>query len=323
MNSRYSHYQTHAFSIIPILLWGNIAMFVINNLLTEQALMPWLSLNAWDVRHGQLWRLVSYMFLHGDFFHIFLNMMGLWMFGQILEDTIGATRFTSLYFLSGILGALAWLAVDWNAVMKIAFEGENMAEYHTSTWLAAYLAENPGTAVQILSGCVGASAGVCGVIMGAVMLQPHRRIMLVFPPIQMTMKVMAIGFMLAELLMAIAGINNGIAHTAHIGGGLAGFLYLVFLSFRRPELYPVRDRLLTFWWRITKGRQMRRKLEAPFPKPIQFPLHPKNAGNQPIPSTTEIDRLLDKVEKLGSNSLTPAEKAALVRYREQMRNRIN
>ena len=65
VNSRYSHYQTRAFSIIPILLWGNIAMFVINNLLTEQALMPWLSLNAWDVRHGQLWRLVSYMFLHG------------------------------------------------------------------------------------------------------------------------------------------------------------------------------------------------------------------------------------------------------------------
>ncbi len=323
MNSRYNAYQTRPVSIIPMLLFANIAMFVINNLLTQEMLVPWLSLNAWDIRQGQVWRLVSYMFLHGSYMHIILNMWGLWLFGKPLEDTIGANRFAQLYFLAGILGGLAWLAVDWNGVMKIAIQGETTFLYHTPAGLTAYLAENPQAAVQVLSGCIGASAGVMGLVIGTAMLYPNARVMLIFPPIPMTLKTLAIAYMLVEMLFGVAGSQDGVAHAAHVGGGVAGCLYLVFLSFRRPELYPVRDRLKWFWWRMTTGWQMRRKLQAPFPKPIQFPGQPGNEDNLPIPSPAEIDRLLNKVERFGANSLTPHEKAALRRYREQLRNRID
>ncbi len=323
----YYNSRPHASSVIPALLWANIIIFVLSDVMGNDMLTSLLDLNVWDVRQGQLWRLASYMFLHGGILHIFFNMFALWMFGKPLENTIGSARFLQLYFLSGILGGMAWLAVDWNAPQHVLIHlGDTTYPLEmtvTQSGLRNYLAMTPGATIQVLNGCVGASAGVMGVVIGTAMLYPNTPVMLLFLPIPTTLRSLAIGFMLVETLFGIFGVKDNIAHVAHIGGGIAGFLYLWILSFRRPELYPVRDRIKWFWWRITKGYQLRRQLQKPYPPPVRFPGQPGNTDQLPIPSASEIDRLLNKVEQLGSNSLTPIERETLRRYREQLRNRID
>ena len=70
-------------------------------------------LHSYYIRHGQVWRLVTYQFLHGGFPHIFFNMWGLYMFGRLAEQTLGTRKFLVLYLLSGVIGGLAWLLFNW------------------------------------------------------------------------------------------------------------------------------------------------------------------------------------------------------------------
>ena len=146
------------------------------------------------------WQPISYMFMHGSFWHIFFNMYSLYLFGSAVERKIGTGRFLLLYFAAG-LGAAA---------------------LHVG--------------VQILSGSyvptVGASGSVYGLIVAFAMLFPQARMMLLFPPIPMSAKWMAIIFIGLELFTGITGTMDGVAHFAHLGGALVGFI-LIWLWYKR------------------------------------------------------------------------------------------
>ncbi|MBX9794489.1 MAG: rhomboid family intramembrane serine protease [Burkholderiaceae bacterium] len=176
--------------ITQALLLINIAAFCI-----EGFFGPWFTrlLALWPVGHGFLpWQVITYAFLHGGLGHLFFNMLGLWMFGSELERVWGPKRFIQFYTASVLAAAAAQLAVT------------------------ALLGSTYPT--------VGASGGLFGLLLAFGMMFPNRTIMPLFPPIPMKAKVFVALYGGLELLLGVFGSNSGVAHFAHLGGMLGGFL---------------------------------------------------------------------------------------------------
>jgi membrane associated rhomboid family serine protease len=146
------------------------------------------------------WQLVTYMFLHADAMHIFSNMFTLWMFGRILEQDLGGRKFFAFYMISGIGAGLIQLLVNW-----ISFES--------------------GTG-PALAQTIGASGAVFGILIGFGMMHPNSVIMMLIPPIPMKAKWFVIIYAGLELFLGVRGSGGTIAHFAHLGGMLFGFLLL-------------------------------------------------------------------------------------------------
>lgn len=144
------------------------------------------------------WQLVTYAFLHGSFAHVGFNMLALLMFGAPLEYTWGQRRFLA-YFLACVVGAgLCQLAVGSWAV------AQGGGAYPT----------------------VGASGGVFGLLLAYGMLFPNQRVMLLIPPIPMRARTLVIVYGAIELLLGFTGLQPGVAHFAHLGGMLFGWLLI-------------------------------------------------------------------------------------------------
>lgn len=155
------------------------------------------------------WQILTHMFMHGGFWHIFFNMYSLLMFGSILERSLGPKKFLIFYFVTG-LGAVA---------------------LHTGVeWMQArvFIANGAAQAYQQLlaTPTLGASGAIYGVLIGFAMLYPQARLTLIFPPIPMTAKWLVIIFAAIELFSGINGIQESVAHFAHLGGMLFGWLLI-------------------------------------------------------------------------------------------------
>lgn len=155
------------------------------------------------------WQILTHMFMHGGFWHIFFNMYSLLMFGSILERSLGPKKYLIFYFVTG-LGAVA---------------------LHTGVeWLQArvFIANGIATAYQqlLITPTLGASGAIYGVLIGFAMLYPQARLILIFPPIPVKAKWLVIIFAAIELFSGINGIQDGVAHFAHLGGMLFGWLLI-------------------------------------------------------------------------------------------------
>lgn len=155
------------------------------------------------------WQILTHMFMHGGFWHIFFNMYSLLMFGSILERSLGPKKYLIFYFVTG-LGAVA---------------------LHTGVeWLQArvFIANGIAQAYQqlLVTPTLGASGAIYGVLIGFAMLYPQARLILIFPPIPVKAKWLVIIFAAIELFSGINGIQDGVAHFAHLGGMLFGWLLI-------------------------------------------------------------------------------------------------
>jgi membrane associated rhomboid family serine protease len=147
------------------------------------------------------WQVLTYGFLHGNIPHIAFNMFALWMFGRELEMLMGSRRFLT-YYLTCVVGA---------GVVQLIVARMQGGLYPT----------------------IGASGGVFGILLAFGMAFPNRMILLLFPPIPMKAKYMVVLFGVFELFVGVSGAAPGIAHFAHLGGMLFGFLLLQYWSRRR------------------------------------------------------------------------------------------
>ena len=162
------------------------------------------------------WQVVTHMFLHGGFWHIFFNMYTLFIFGSVVERYLGPKKFLLFYFVCG-LGAVA---------LHLGVEYLQMQSFMQSA------ADGSATAVQRIQDLkmtptVGASGAIYGVLMGYAMLFPESRMTLLFPPVTLSAKWMVVAFAAIELLTGVTGWASGIAHFAHLGGMLIGWLMIL------------------------------------------------------------------------------------------------
>ncbi len=235
MRGRYPSTQSFAPSFGPgpltpaikMIIAANVVMFVLTSV-TGRALVEWLGLTPQDTLLGlRIWQPVTYLFLHGGIFHILFNMLALWMFGTELERMWGSRYFTKYYFVTG-LGAAATQIVL--AFMPGGF-GDQM--YLTTT--------------------IGASGAIFGVLLAYALYFPNRTILFMFIfPLPAKIFVMIIG---AIALYSAMGGGGGVAHSAHLGGLVAGYLYLK--GTRVNLLSEIQYRWVK--WRINR---MRRKFDV-------------------------------------------------------------
>jgi membrane associated rhomboid family serine protease len=169
----------------------------------------------------QPFQLVSHMFMHGGIAHLFFNMLALVMLGPYVEHYLGGRRFLTLYLVSGF-GAMGLHVLVWY------FDLSSLAPE-----LYAQLMQVPASEFtaspyfQKVYPVVGASGAVYGVLAAFAFLFPNTRLMLLFPPIPIKAKYLVAGLIAFDLFSGISGTRTGIAHFAHVGGALFGFLTLL------------------------------------------------------------------------------------------------
>lgn len=155
------------------------------------------------------------MFMHGGFWHLFFNMYTLFIFGSVLERVWGTKKFLVFYFVTGLGAALVHTGVEWiqmQSLISKAAEGSSaaMASIHAMK----------------MTPTVGASGAIYGVLMGYAMLYPDSVLTLIIPPISLKAKWFVLIFAAIELLTGVTGTGGGIAHFAHLGGLIFGFLLM-------------------------------------------------------------------------------------------------
>lgn len=180
-------------SLTQVLLLVNVAFFLLEPL-TDDSIAGWLALWPLDSGLFMPWQVVTYAFLHGSLMHLGFNMLGLWMFGAELERVWGSRRFAWFYLASVLAAATTELIV-------MAISGSEVPT-------------------------IGASGGVFGLLMGFALLFPRRTIMLIFPPIPMPAWLFVTLYAGFELTLGLTGRDTGVAHFAHLGGLLGGWLMI-------------------------------------------------------------------------------------------------
>ena len=191
--------------IVRALLIANALMFLAS-MGSGAPLLQWLAL--WppallapadlDAPSFFPWQMLTYAFLHGSVLHLALNMYALWMFGSRLEAVWGPRRF-AFYYFSCVLGAA-------------------LTQTLVSEW--SLLSGAPAYPV------IGASGGVFGLLLAYGLMFPNTVLMLLIPPMPVKAKWYALGYGVVELLAGCTGSSVGVAHFAHLGGMLAGWLLL-------------------------------------------------------------------------------------------------
>lgn len=228
------------------------------------------------VFEGHVWEFITFQFLHGHFFHLFANSMGLFFFGPWMERWWGSRKFLAFYLLAGAGGAAFYTLL---ALLGVVGSGE----------------------------LVGASAGIYGILAGIALIAPNLRVALLFPPIELSMRQMAIA------LLAIAAVSitfelfgssgifgffgNAGGEAGHLGGAIVGFLLVKF-----PQLLSWADR---------RDPDVENGRPRAFPRNSEPKLRPKSRVD--LHQNSEIDLILDKISRDGFQSLTDEEREKLQR----------
>ena len=273
------------------LLIINILMFLASLVLVRYGidLNALLGLHFFMASDFRLHQILTYLFMHGSFEHLFFNMFALWMFGRIMEQVMGQKRFLTYYLVCGIGAGLV----------------QELAQYiHFLTIAPDLPAVSHEQLAQALNGwnTVGASGAVYGILLAFGMTFPEERMFIIPIPFPIKAKYFVVGYAVIELLSALLRSNDQVAHTAHLGGMLFGLLLL--LHWRHPGGL---QKMWKDWW----GKMTRpRKQAFHYQRNTKFSDEmDENARRNAYQK--EVDRILEKVKARGYGSLTEEEKRKL------------
>ena len=285
--------------VIKNLLIINAAVFLVQMLASNLMLNGrplgylfnvWFALNPLGPDFNfQVWQLITYQFMHGGFGHIFFNMFALWMFGMEVENNWGSKKFLIYYLLCGVIAGLFQL------------------------FLTPLLGAGPAVTI-------GASGAVYGVLIGFALMFPDRPIYLYFLlPIKAKYLV---GFLIVLEFLLVDSAGSNVAHLAHLGGALAGFLFIMFDS---SIDVPLKRSL-----NISSGYRSNQNFQNPFSgfadkfkqrsQNIEdakfYDINKKKDGDEV--TQEEIDRILDKISQSGYQNLSEKEKRILFEASKKM-----
>jgi len=216
------------------------------------------------------WTFVTYMFVHAGLLHLLANMLMLYVFGTAVESRMGSRNFILYYLYCGV-GA---------AVLSLLLGG-----------------------IMPVGAFVGASGAVLGVAVAFAFFWPEAEL-IVFPiPIPIKARTLVLGLVALDVIGSRLWPNDGIAHLAHVGGALFGFLFFKVQSFsRRSPSEPART--------VERVVMVQSGSSEPERRTPVTPMRPRR-GSEADPVTAEVDRVLDKISQRGISSLTPAERKFL------------
>ena len=274
--------------IIKTLLIVNIAVFIIDEL-SGNILSAIGGLYYYKNLSFHLWQIITYMFLHGGLAHLFFNMLALWMFGRVMEQTWGANKLLIYYMICGVGAGLVQELAQYIHYLTLLPELPPVPHEQLAEALNAW-------------NTVGASGAVYGILLAFGMLFPDERMFIIPIPVPIKAKYFVVGYAVIELMSALLRSNDQVAHMAHLGGMLFGLFLL--LHWRKPGKM---QRKIKSWWSKVKGPENRTfhyQRNTEFDEDIDY-----NARKQA--RQEEVDRILDKVKKRGYGSLTEEEKRKL------------
>ncbi len=289
-------------TVVKHLLIINALMFLATFTLTRFHidLNDWLGLHFFMASDFRIYQIVTYMFMHGNFGHLFFNMFALWMFGNTLENIWGSKRFLLFYMVCGIGAGLCQELVQY-------------IQYSTS--LANYSTVNMGGHIVTMDAylnmmpTVGASGAIYGLLLAFGMMFPNSLIYFYFL-IPIKAKWFVIGYAVIELITGLTGVDN-VAHFAHLGGMLFGLLLILY--WKKNPAGPNKN--FRRWKDVIQSWKHKSRMNyTPYEEIYDEPRVPRSDEeyNQKKAQTEhDIDVILDKVAKNGYDSLTPEEKEFL------------
>jgi membrane associated rhomboid family serine protease len=254
----------------------------------------------------QIYQFFTYMFLHGGFTHIFFNMFALWMFGSVIERVWGPKKFIFYYIVCGIGAGIT----------------QELVQYATYTIesISAYQYVNAG-GVQMTTDAyinlwttIGASGAVYGILLAFGMIFPNERLFIIPFPFPIKAKWLIVGYIAIELFSAMTGPGDGVAHMAHLGGMLFGFLLIRYWQ-KHPDSSQSFGR--------SRGQEFFENMKRRYDQRQQQSSHMKAEQTDPRRESDEeynarkrknqeeVDAILDKIRKSGYDSLTKEEKKKL------------
>lgn len=290
----------------PVTKWlliSNVVIFALQELAKSNGidLVATFGLHFFLADNFQIHQLFTYMFLHANLSHLFFNMFALWMFGRLIESTLGVKHFLIYYLICGIGAGFCQEIFQYG---EYCVEGlANFERVRTPDGIY------PMGEFLNYWRTVGASGAVYGILLAFGFIYPNQRIMLLIPPIPMKAKYFVIGYAALELYSSFS-VNDNVAHFAHLGGMLFGFILLL----RWTRLHNPNS-----WWERLKKHFSSPK-KSPYNKNPKMTVNPGGTyeqmqqPKQPTPSADleekrrRIDELLDKIKKSGYESLTTEEK---------------
>lgn len=215
--------------IINLLIW--LVMMIIPSS-SDNIVMRYGGLHFWLASDFNPAQFFTYMFMHdtGSFAHVLFNMFTLFMFGILLERTMGSGRFLFFYLSCGVGAALIQELV-WQMSYVDIVSGWMMRYHDVPKELAVDALRQAiadGQNIPILNSLVtiGASGAVYGVLLAFAMLFPNMPMYIMFIPVPVKAKWMVLGYGILELLIGMSGANDGVAHFAHLGGMIFGFIII-------------------------------------------------------------------------------------------------
>ena len=271
-----------------------------------------LGLHFFLASEFHIYQFIKYMFLHGGFTHILFNMFALWMFGSVIERVWGPKKFLFYYICCGV-GA----GFTQELVQYITYSMEGIAAYQ---YVNAGGVQMTTDAYINLWTTIGASGAVYGILLAFGMIFPNERLFIIPFPFPIKAKWLIVGYIAIELFSAMSGPGDGVAHMAHLGGMLFGFLLIRYWQ-KHPDSSAGfgRSRGQEFFDNLKRkydARQNQQHMKAEHTSaPRRETDEEYNARQRK--NQEEVDAILDKIRKSGYDSLTKEEKKKLF---DQSRN---
>lgn len=291
------HRSPLAWSTWLIILVINVVVFFAqyaNGESSYRAFVKYGALSLEGLKDGFVWQFLTFQFLHGGLPHLVLNSVVLYSFGRPLEEFMGKRAFLKLYLLSGFAGGVIQILLG---LVWARFSGA----------------------------VVGASAGICGLVAAFALLSPHSTIYLFFVIPIRAIYFLPLIFAVTILLMVIP-TNDHVAHAAHLGGLLAGVVWVKQAGHRDFGAFPWTGwftRLRT--WRPLQGRQRKRELvRAASVRGRPWQRTSPESEPELLPDefiSKQVDPILDKISAHGIQSLTERERRILEAARKKMAKR--
>ena len=285
-----NQFRPQGFSILPLVVKNLLIINVLFFLATWAAEAVWridlsdyLGLHYIGASDFRPYQFVTYMFMHGNFAHIFFNMFALWMFGNTLENAWGPKKFLIFYFVCGIGAGLTQELVQYIQLSDIVKNYQYVKIGASSIPVDEYL--------NMLT-TVGASGAVYGILLAFGMTWPNSRIYIYFA-IPIKAKWFVIIYGVIELFSGFSSVDN-VAHFAHVGGMLFGLILILYWRYKDGLWQP-------------GSRFRNRKNNADYGRPkSDWDYNRERAEEQ-----RRTDEILEKISKGGYDSLTKEEKEFL------------